>query len=165
MTTTTNAKENTTATQPAVEAKKEITVSAKAEAQVSAIVAKTVKAVEVTGEAIIDGFIAAHLTGKAWAVKVRNKVDQVVNFEVSDDPKTLAEKAKVWARAGLRVTLYVFLCVPAYLCGFVWGFCKGAWRTFSTAWKGATPPVVDKTRKEAIEEAAKTVDSEVSKES
>ena len=158
MTTTTNTNVNTTATAaadatvPAVTAveKKEVTFAQKAENTICNL-----------GNAFVNGVVAGHTAGRAASMKVVNKVNKIVDFQVSDNPETLREKAKAWARKGFRVTLYTILVPPTYLASFIWNFCKEFWKTLAAAWKMEAPTSVSvKPKAIAVAEAAAAVEAD-----
>ena len=157
MTTTTNANENTTAT-AAADAAVPATVNApaKAEEKKVAFSDKAAAAVKATGDAFVEGIIAGHAKGKFWSLKVVDKVDKLIDFEVIEGSEKLAERIKYWTKRGMRWTLYAILVPPAYLSGFVWGFALGFTAVMKDAYKGevkALPLLKDKLKMaKAVEE-------------
>ena len=118
----TNTNTNLTPEQKAAKAKALVALaSAKAETQKVAVT---------TGQAVVNGVVTGHETGKQWVVVVIDGVNNTSWLIYGESQDSAITKAKNFAKATVRGTAKLVAVPAAYILGFAWGFSKGVFNTF-----------------------------------
>ena len=121
-TTNTNTKTNLTPQQKAAKAK--------AMAALARAKAETQKVAVTTGNAVVNGFVTGHETGKQWVVIVVDKINNTSWLVYGESLDSAMTKAKNFAKATVRGTAKLIAVPTAYILGFAWGFACGVFNTF-----------------------------------
>lgn len=122
---------------------------------------ETGKAVNTTGKAVVEGVRQGHETGCKYVAIVVDKINNNKYLVKGETKEGVLAQAKEITKTLTRFTLKVVAVPPAYFAGLVFGFGKGVFSAFKTAYNwGEEAKATDSQVKDVEDNATETVHQE-----